>query len=146
MATKAKATTAKATTAARATTAKATTAKAPQTMDRHREVAFARRMSDQEALMWNIEKDPWMNPSGAALTILDQPVDFEVLTARIRYGLSCVPRLRERVVPGLGRMSPPVWATDRDFDLGFHVRHVSLPKPGSMRQLLDLVVRLYEEP
>ena len=124
----------------------ATMKDAPVSLDRNRELSFARRMSDQEALMWNVEKDPWMNPNGAALTILDQPVDFELLTARIRYGLSRIPRLRERVVPGLGRMSPPVWATDREFDLGYHVRHLSLPAPGSMRQLLDLVARLYEEP
>lgn len=115
-------------------------------MDRHRELAFERHMSDQEALMWNIEKDPWMNPSGALLTLLDRPPDFELLLNRIRYGLSRLPRLRERVVPGLGRMSPPVWATDADFDLSYHVRRLSLPAPGSRRQLLDLVGHLYEEP
>src|SRR5438128_7789008 len=106
-------------------------------MDRQRELSFERRMSDQEALMWNIEKDPWMNPNGAALTILDQPVDFDLMVRKLRYGLSRVPRLRERPVPGLGRLSPPVWATDPDFDLAFHIRHVALPAPGSMRQLLD---------
>jgi len=116
------------------------------TMDRQRDLAFSRRMSDQEALMWNIEKDPWMNPSGAALTILDRPVDFDLMLAKVRYGLSRVPRLRERVVPGLGRLAPPVWATDPEFDLAYHVRHLSLPAPGSMRQLLDLVTRLFEEP
>src|SRR4051812_36614036 len=102
----------------------ATTADAPQTMERRRELAFERRMSDQEALMWNIEKDPWMNPSGAALTILHQPADVDTLLAKVRYGLSRIPRLRERVVPGLGRMAPPVWATDPEFDLAFHVRHL----------------------
>ena len=115
-------------------------------MDRERELGFKRRMSDQESLMWNIEKDPWLNPSGALLTILDQPPDFELLFARIRFGLTRLPRLRERVVPGLGRLSPPVWATDPDLDLDYHVRRLRLPEPGSMRQLLDLVTRLYEEP
>jgi diacylglycerol O-acyltransferase len=115
-------------------------------MDRGRELGFERRMSDQESLMWNIEKDPWLNPSGALLTILDQPADFDLLLARIRYGLTRLPRLRERVVPGLGRLAPPVWATDADFDLTYHARRLSLPAPGSMRQLLDLVTRLYEEP
>ena len=62
-------------------------ANAPKTMDRNRELNFDRRMSDQEALMWNIEKDPWMNPNGSALTILDQPVDFELMVKKIRYGL-----------------------------------------------------------
>ena len=117
-----------------------------KSMDRGRELGFKRRMSDQESLMWNIEKDPWMNPSGALLTILDQPADFDLLVARIRYGLTRLPRLRERVVPGLGRLSPPVWATDPDLDLDYHVRRIRLPEPGSMRQLLDLATRLYEEP
>ena len=115
-------------------------------LERQREQSFSRRMSDQEALMWNIEKDPWLNPNGAALTILDRPIDVERMRARIRYGLSRLPRLRERVVPGLGRLSPPVWATDREFDLDYHLRHVALPAPGTLRQLLDLVTRLYEEP
>ena len=117
-----------------------------KTMDRGRELGFERRMSDQESLMWNIEKDPWLNPSGALLTVLDRPADFDLVLARIRHGLTRLPRLRERVVPGLGRMSPPVWATDADFDLDYHVRRMRLPEPGSMRQLLDLATRLYEEP
>ena len=115
-------------------------------MDRQRELSFERRMSDQEALMWNIEKDPWMNPNGAIVTILDQPVDFDLMTAKMRYGLSRVPRLRERIVPGLGRLAPPIWATDAEFDLDYHFRRIALPAPGSMRQLYDLVTRLYEEP
>ena len=118
----------------------------PTSMERGRDLGFKRRMSDQESLMWNIEKDPWMNPSGALLTVLDQPPDFDLLLARIRYGLTRLPRLRERVVPGLGRLSPPVWVTDPDLDLDYHVRRLRLPEPGSMRQLLDLVTRLYEEP
>ena len=56
-----------------------TPAEKKPTMDRNREVAFERSMSDQEALMWNIEKDPWMNPNGSALTILDRPVDFDLM-------------------------------------------------------------------
>jgi diacylglycerol O-acyltransferase / wax synthase len=119
---------------------------APKPMDRQRELAFDRRMSDQEALMWNIEKDPWMNPNGSALTVLDQPVDFDLMVKKISYGLSRIPRLRERPVPGLGRLSPPVWATDPDFDLSYHIRHIALPAPGTMRQLLDLTMRLHEEP
>ena len=92
--------------------------------------------------MWNVEKDPWLNPNGAAVTILDQPIDAESLRRRLAHAISEIPRLRERPVPGLGRLSPPVWATDRDFDLDFHLRHVSLPAPGSIRQLLDLATRI----
>jgi diacylglycerol O-acyltransferase / wax synthase len=111
-----------------------------------REMRFAPRMSDAEALMWNIEKDPWLNPNGGMLTVLDRPIDTEQFERRLRYAVARIPRLRERVVPGLGRLSPPVWATDPEFDFGYHLRHVCLPAPGSVRQLFDLATRYYEDP
>jgi WS/DGAT/MGAT family acyltransferase len=110
------------------------------------ELRFARRMSDTEALMWNVEKDPWLNPNGATISLLDQPPDAEQFTRRLRYAVANIPRLRERVVPTLGRLMPPTWATDVEFDFDYHVRHVSLPKPGSVRQLYDLATQLYEDP
>jgi diacylglycerol O-acyltransferase len=113
---------------------------------REREMAFKDRMSDSEALMWNIEKDPWLNPSGAGLTILDGPIDFEHFTSTLRAAVAKMPRLYERVVPGLGRLAPPAWVPDPEFDLDFHSRHLSLAPPGSDRQLLDLATQLYLEP
>lgn len=96
--------------------------------------------------MWNVEKDPWLNPSGASISVVDRPIVFERIRARIAFGAAMVPRLRERVVPGLGRLSPPEWAPDPEFDLDYHVRHVALPAPGSERQLLDLAAQLYQDP
>ena len=111
-----------------------------------REQRFERKMSDAEALMWNVEKDPWLNPSGASVSVVDRPIDFDRIRSRIAYGAAMVPRLRDRVVPGLGRLSPPEWAPDPEFDLGYHVRHIALPEPGSERQLLDLAAQLYQDP
>jgi len=116
------------------------------TSARTRELRFEQKMSDAEALMWNIEKDPWLNPSGAMVSILDRPMDIELFKARIRLAVAEIPRLRERVVPGFGRLSPPTWATDPEFDFDYHVRHIALPAPGTERQLLDLATRLYEDP
>ena len=42
-----------------------------------REIAFADRMTDHEALMWNIEKDPWLSPNGSSMVLLDRPPDLE---------------------------------------------------------------------
>ena len=111
-----------------------------------REQRFERHMSDAEALMWNIEKDPWLNPSGGSLTILDRPLDFEHFRAQIAAAVADVPRLRERVVPGIGRFRPPVWRPDPEFELDYHVRPVALPRPGAQRQLLDLVGTIYQDP
>lgn len=114
--------------------------------EREREMRFADRMSDHEALMWNVEKDPWLNPSGAALVMLDGPVDEEHFRRTMRAAVAKMPRLFERVVPGLGRLAPPAWAPDPEFDLDYHARRLSLPAPGSMRQLFDLAAQLYQEP
>ncbi|MEM7326495.1 MAG: wax ester/triacylglycerol synthase domain-containing protein [Actinomycetota bacterium] len=103
-------------------------------------------MSDHEALMWNIEKDPWLNPNGASLTILDTPVDMDRFRNQIAFGVSKMPRLYQRVVPGLGRFTPPTWVPDAEFNLDYHVREVTLPAPGTQRQLFDLAAALYEEP
>ena len=116
------------------------------TTKREREVDLSSRMTDHEALMWNVEKDPWLNPSGASLTILDQPVDMERFRAQIRYGVTKMPRLYQRVEPQLGRFTPPLWAPDPEFDFDYHVREISLPGPGTTRQLFDLAAQLYQEP
>ena len=111
-----------------------------------REQRFEQRMSDAEALMWNVEKDPWLNPSGGSLIMLDGPLDLDHFTAQLAATVVDVSRLRERVAPGLGRFSPPVWRPDPEFDLGYHVRNVALPSPGDERQLLDLVAAIYQDP
>jgi diacylglycerol O-acyltransferase len=111
-----------------------------------RELRFERKMSDAEALMWTVEKDPWLNPNGASVSVVDRRIEFDRIRSRIAYGVAMVPRLRDRVVPGLGRLSPPEWAPDPEFDLDYHIRHVALPEPGSQRQLLDLAAQLYQDP
>ena len=97
---------------------------------REREMRFSDRMSDHEALMWNIEKDPWLNPSGASLTILQGTVDPEHFRRTLRRAVAKMPRLYERVVPGLGRLAPPAWVPDPEFDIDYHMRRLRLPKPG----------------
>jgi WS/DGAT/MGAT family acyltransferase len=111
-----------------------------------REQRFEQRMSDAEALMWNVEKDPWLNPSGGMVSICDRPIDFEQFRIRMRHAALHIPRLRQRVIPGFGRMSTPAWAFDPEFDFDYHLRHITLPAPGTRRDLLDLATRLYEDP
>lgn len=103
-------------------------------------------MSDLEAMMWNIEKDPYLSSTFGSLSILDGPLDMDRLMRRMAYTVSVVPRLRQRVSPGLGRLAPPEWLDDPEFDLGFHVRRVALPSPGSERQLCDLASLIVQDP
>ena len=111
-----------------------------------RPVLGERRMSDVEALMWNLEKDPYLASSFANVTILDQPPDPDRLRARMAHAVDVVPRLRQRVVPALGRLAPPEWHDDPDFDFDYHIRHIALPEPGTERMLFDLVAVLAAVP
>lgn len=68
--------------------------------------------------------------------------DFEGLIALIRERIAFVPRYRQRVRGIPGRLAPPVWVDDENFDLTFHVRRSALPRPGTLSQLRELVARV----
>lgn len=40
-------------------------------------------------------------------------------------------------------LSNPVWVDEEDMDIDYHVRHITLPKPGTNRQLQQYVARLH---
>ena len=111
-----------------------------------RELRFERRMTDAEAMMWNVEKDPWLSSNMGTVTVLDRPVDFDDFWRRMASAVADIPRLRERVVPGLARLAPPTWEPDPEFRLDYHVRRIALPEPGTERQLFDLAALLLEDP
>jgi len=75
----------------------------------------------------------------------DGGVDIERIRAHVGARLSRLPRYRQRLefVPVVNR---PVWVDDPDFDLGYHVRHTSLPRPGDDRQLKRLVGQILSQP
>jgi WS/DGAT/MGAT family acyltransferase len=118
----------------------------PRGAVREREVRSDRRMSDVEAMMWNVEKDPFLNSTFGSVTFLDQPADIDRLRRRLLQMVQRIPRLHQRVVPALGRFAPPEWHDDPDFDIDFHLRHLALPAPGTDRQLLDLASQIVQDP
>ena len=115
-------------------------------MARVREHQFERHMSDNEALMWNLEKDPAFASHFASITLLDRPPSLDRLRARLAHAVVTVPRLRQHVVANVGRLSPPMWVDDPEFDLDHHVWRIAVPAPGTEAELFDLAVRLLIEP
>jgi diacylglycerol O-acyltransferase len=107
---------------------------------------FEKTMSDQEALMWALEQDPVLRSTFAQLTLLDRPPDLARYRERMARCTRLVPRLRQRVVDPIGGIGAPEWVDDALFDLDFHVRHVRVPAPGTLRQLLDLAALLSSDP
>jgi WS/DGAT/MGAT family acyltransferase len=100
------------------------------------------RMSDAESLMWRLEKDPYLSSTFANITLLDTKPDVDRLLRRMERATHAIPRLRQRVQPAPGGLGNPTWVDDPGFDLRYHVRHIALPKPGTMRQLLDLAAQI----
>ncbi len=53
------------------------------------------------------------------------------------------PLFRKRVHRSIKTGGQYVWVDDDQFDIDYHVRHSALPKPGRVRDLLELVSRLH---
>jgi WS/DGAT/MGAT family acyltransferase len=74
----------------------------------------------------------------------DGGLDMERIRAYIGSRLHMIPRYRQRLA-----YTPierhPVWVDDDRFNLFYHVRHTSLPRPGSERQLKRLCGRLMSQ-
>ena len=107
---------------------------------------YDNKMSDAEGLMWRMEKDPHLSSTFANVTILDKRPDFDQLLRRMDRAAHVVPRLRQRVQPAPANLTAPMWVDDPGFDIHYHVRHLALPKPGTLRQLLDLASLITADP
>jgi WS/DGAT/MGAT family acyltransferase len=74
----------------------------------------------------------------------DGGLDMERIRAYIGSRLHMIPRYRQRLAyTPLERH--PVWVDDDRFNLFYHVRHASLPRPGSERQLKRLCGRIMSQ-
>jgi WS/DGAT/MGAT family acyltransferase len=72
---------------------------------------------------------------------VDGSIDIDCYRQRIESVLHWIPRYRQKLewTPIEGW---PVWVDDRQFDLGYHIRHIALPKPGTTEQLKEMAARI----
>lgn len=103
-------------------------------------------MGATEALLWRTEVNPRLRSTMTDVLVFDHAPEWNRFRRDHQWLVEAVPRFGQHVVdPGLGSSSPH-WARDDDFDLGYHLRRVQLPAPGSERQLLDLAQSLAMTP
>ena len=102
------------------------------------ELQYEARMSDADALMWTIEKDPLLRSTITVVGLLDKAPDRARLDVGVERASRLIPRLRQRVVGNPFSLAPPRWELDPQFDLRYHLRWVNAPGDGSVRALLDL--------
>jgi diacylglycerol O-acyltransferase len=79
--------------------------------------------------------------SAGPLRKSDGGIDIAQFRKSIESILHLVPRYRQ-VLKYIPFENHPVWIDDRDFDLNYHVRHTSLPRPGNQDQLRRLSARI----
>src|SRR5262249_16109268 len=99
---------------------------------------FEHRMSDADALMWTIEKDPQLRSTITAVAVLDRSPDRDRLIESVERASRFVPRLRQRVASNPLRIAPPRWEADPNCDLNYHLRWARAGGDGSLRDLLDM--------
>ncbi len=102
------------------------------------DLRFEHRMTDSDALMWTIEKDPMLRSTITSILVLDQSPDRERFRALVDRGTRLVPRMRQRVRSNPLSVAPPRWEVDPNFDLDFHLRWVRAGGDRSLRSVLDL--------
>jgi len=79
-----------------------------------------------------------------ALMLLDPSTmpggySFEKVKDHLAERLPLLPEFRQRLAFVPFDLHRPVWFHDPDFDLDYHVRHIAVPEPGSMAQLMDVI-------
>ena len=83
------------------------------------------------------EPGPLKKPNGG--------VDFVAIREAIEARLYQTPRFRQKLA-WVPLENHPIWVDDRDFRLNYHLRHSSLPQPGSLEQLENAVARIKVQP
>jgi len=67
----------------------------------------------------------------------DGGIDIDRVRSYVESRLHLIPRYRQHIarIPLEGH---PVWVDDEQFDIRYHVRHLSIPRPGCDRELKRL--------
>jgi WS/DGAT/MGAT family acyltransferase len=68
---------------------------------------------------------------------------YETVKAHVAARMHLAPVFTRKLALMPFDLANPVWIHDDDIDLDYHVRHLVLPKPGSLAQLETLAARLH---
>lgn len=95
-------------------------------------------MRSSDAFLWSIERDPGLRSTIVLLVLLDRSPDWDEVSDRFDRLSRVFSMFRQRVLES-PPPAPPRWVFDSDFDLGFHLRRVKAPEPGTLDTVLEMV-------
>jgi len=94
-------------------------------------------MRDSDAFTWYMEADPLLRSTIVSVVVFDEPPDLEQWLDRTERASRVSPGFRHKVVHSPLRLANPRWVVDPDFSLEFHARHLAVPAPGALGQVLE---------
>ncbi len=97
------------------------------------------RLSPIEAIMWKAGQDPTLRMTVGIVLGLDHAPGYDLLLERLDAVIKSSPRLQSRPGDPSFTHSCPLWIEDDVPDAEHHLRAAAVNRPGSLRQLLDLV-------
>ena len=107
---------------------------------------MARRLTDTEAMLWNLEQNPQLGSTMGAIATLEANPDPDRLRATVIRAISSVTALRECVRPSPVPLLPPEWVTDDQLDLDYHLRFIRLPTPASHASMIRTATGIINDP
>src|SRR3954454_1864232 len=82
---------------------------------------------------------------GAVVIFEGPPPAYDEMLDHVESRLHLVPRYRQKLAFPPLETGRPLWVDDPTFNLDYHVRHTSLPAPGSEEQLRALAARIHSQ-
>jgi diacylglycerol O-acyltransferase / wax synthase len=103
------------------------------------------RLSAIDAGFLAQERDGSHMHIGAALVFEGPLPEYDELMEHVESRLHLVPRYRQKLATPRLELGRPLWIDDPKFNLGYHIRHTALPRPGSIEQLRLLTARIFSQ-
>ena len=107
------------------------------------ELHYDEWMSENDSVLWHIERDPLLRSTITSVWFLDTVPDRVRMDAVVERIVARIPRLHQRVVDEQPGVASPRWADEPHVDLDYHYSWARLPgrRPGR-RQVLDHAQRM----
>lgn len=97
-----------------------------------------RHMRPSDAFAWYMERDPLLRSTVVVVGLVDRPPDMQLLRRRVERASRVATAFRDRLVHPPLRLARPRWVQVADLDLDWHVRHVAVPSPAGLDEVLDI--------
>jgi diacylglycerol O-acyltransferase len=91
------------------------------------DIEYDEWMSDSDALLWHIERDPLLRSTVTSVWLLDSTPEREQMDSVLNRMIGRLPRLRQRVIDDPNGIATPRWENDPHFESSYHYRWVRLP-------------------